>query len=44
MFERFRSVLVSSFVGAIALGWVFAKPFCASRIFQCASCWLANKT
>ncbi len=25
MFERFRSVLVSSFVGAIALGWVFAQ-------------------
>ena len=25
MLERFRSVLVSSFVGAIALGWVFAQ-------------------
>lgn len=25
MFEQFRSVLVSSFVGAIALGWVFAQ-------------------
>ena len=25
MLERLRSVLVSSFVGAIALGWVFAQ-------------------
>ena len=25
MLERFRGVLVSSFVGAIALGWVFAQ-------------------
>jgi len=25
MLERLRSVLVSSFVGAIALGWIFAQ-------------------
>jgi hypothetical protein len=25
MFERLRSVLVSSFIGAITLGWVFAQ-------------------
>jgi hypothetical protein len=25
MFERFKSALVSSFVGAIAVGWIFAQ-------------------